>query len=51
VLVYHAIAIWVPGLGGLIAWMPARRQRIRERSAVRLPELSPLRVAAASETD
>jgi uncharacterized membrane protein YbhN (UPF0104 family) len=51
VLVYHAIAIWVPGLGGLIAWMPARRQRIRELSAVRLPELSPLRIAAAGETD
>jgi uncharacterized membrane protein YbhN (UPF0104 family) len=51
VLVYHAIAIWVPGLGGLVAWMPARRQRNRERSAVRLPELSPLRVAAASDAD
>jgi uncharacterized membrane protein YbhN (UPF0104 family) len=24
VLVYHAIAIWVPGLGGLIAWLPTR---------------------------
>lgn len=28
VLVYHAIAIWVPGLGGLAAWLPARRQRV-----------------------
>lgn len=27
VLVYHAIAIWVPGLGGLIAWLPTRRRR------------------------
>lgn len=25
VLVYHAISIWVPGLGGLIAWLPTRR--------------------------
>jgi len=25
VLVYHAIAIWVPGLGGLAAWLPSRR--------------------------
>jgi uncharacterized membrane protein YbhN (UPF0104 family) len=25
VLVYHAIAIWVPGLGGLFAWLPTRR--------------------------
>ncbi len=27
VLVYHAISIWVPGVGGLIAWMPTRRAR------------------------
>ncbi len=27
VLVYHAIAIWVPGLGGLAAWVPVRRER------------------------
>jgi uncharacterized membrane protein YbhN (UPF0104 family) len=25
VLVYHAISIWVPGLGGLLAWLPTRR--------------------------
>jgi len=24
VLVYHAIAVWVPGLGGLVAWLPTR---------------------------
>lgn len=24
VLVYHAISVWVPALGGLIAWLPAR---------------------------
>jgi uncharacterized membrane protein YbhN (UPF0104 family) len=28
VLVYHAIAIWVPGLGGVAAWLPTRRQRV-----------------------
>jgi uncharacterized membrane protein YbhN (UPF0104 family) len=28
VLVYHAIAIWVPGTGGLAAWLPVMRQRI-----------------------
>jgi uncharacterized membrane protein YbhN (UPF0104 family) len=28
VLVYHAIAIWVPGMGGLAAWAPSRRQRV-----------------------
>ena len=25
VLTYHAISIWVPGVGGLLAWLPARR--------------------------
>jgi len=24
VLVYHAISIWVPGVGGLVAWLPTR---------------------------
>jgi uncharacterized membrane protein YbhN (UPF0104 family) len=24
VLVYHAISVWVPGLGGLVAWLPTR---------------------------
>ena len=34
VLVYHAIAIWVPGLGGLIAWLSTRRaSRIARRVA------------------
>ncbi len=28
VLVYHAISIWVPGLGGLAAWVPTLRQRV-----------------------
>jgi uncharacterized membrane protein YbhN (UPF0104 family) len=27
VLVYHAISVWVPGVGGLIAWLPARAHR------------------------
>lgn len=26
VLVYHAISIWVPGTGGLLAWLPSRRR-------------------------
>ena len=26
VLVYHAISVWVPGLGGLVAWLPTRNQ-------------------------
>ena len=35
VLVYHAIAIWVPGLGGLLAWLPGRRERAADRAAER----------------
>jgi uncharacterized membrane protein YbhN (UPF0104 family) len=27
VLVYHSIAIWVPGVGGLVAWLPIRSRR------------------------
>jgi uncharacterized membrane protein YbhN (UPF0104 family) len=30
VLVYHAISIWVPGLGGLVAWLPARARRLAD---------------------
>ncbi len=61
VLVYHAIAIWVPGFGGLIAWLPTRRPRagglerisdvFAERPAVRLPELAPVRLASAAKAD
>jgi uncharacterized membrane protein YbhN (UPF0104 family) len=28
VLVYHAISVWVPGLGGLIAWLPTRARKL-----------------------
>jgi uncharacterized membrane protein YbhN (UPF0104 family) len=28
VLVYHAISVWVPGLGGLIAWLPTRARQL-----------------------
>ena len=50
VLVYHAIAIWVPGLGGLIAWLPTRRLTAAEVPVVVLPELRPLRLAEAADT-
>ena len=33
VLMYHAISIWVPGMGGLVAWLPVRRQRRRVAAA------------------
>ena len=30
VLVYHAISVWLPGLGGLVAWLPTRARRLAE---------------------
>jgi uncharacterized membrane protein YbhN (UPF0104 family) len=29
VLVYHAMAVWIPGLGGLIAWLPTRARSFK----------------------
>jgi uncharacterized membrane protein YbhN (UPF0104 family) len=49
VLVYHAISVWIPGTGGLLAWLRVRRTS-RRRPVVRLPELAPLRLAAETET-
>jgi len=39
VLVYHAIAIWVPGVGGLAAWLTTRGRRSIARPTVSLPVL------------
>jgi uncharacterized membrane protein YbhN (UPF0104 family) len=50
VLVYHAIAIWVPGVGGLAAWLPTRGRRVGPPS-VELPVLGVLRLAEVAETD
>ena len=47
VLVYHAISIWVPGVGGLVAWLPARRRRPVTAPSVALPALV---VIPAAET-
>jgi len=51
VLVYHAIAIWIPGLGGLFAWLPTRRRRARERSVLSLPELGAVRLVTVTDAD
>ncbi len=51
VLVYHAISIWVPGLGGLIAWLSARRSGALERTDTGPPRLGALRLAQAAEPD
>jgi uncharacterized membrane protein YbhN (UPF0104 family) len=34
VLVYHAISVWVPGLGGLVAWLPTRTRPRTTSTAV-----------------
>ncbi len=49
VLVYHAIAIWVPGVGGLVAWLPTRGRRSVVPATVSLPVLGA--VAGAPEPD
>ncbi|HUO75260.1 MAG TPA: lysylphosphatidylglycerol synthase domain-containing protein [Solirubrobacteraceae bacterium] len=51
VLVYHAIAIWVPGLGALIAWLSTRRAGTIKRPAVGSSHLGGLRLAEATEAD
>jgi uncharacterized membrane protein YbhN (UPF0104 family) len=33
VLVYHAIAVWIPGLGALAAWLPTRRLAMQATAA------------------
>jgi hypothetical protein len=38
VLVYHAISIWVPSLGGLAAWLPTRVRRRGSAAAAPLVE-------------
>jgi uncharacterized membrane protein YbhN (UPF0104 family) len=49
VLVYHSISIWVPGAGGLVAWLPVRGRRSVTPAAVGRPVLGA--VAAVSEPD
>ncbi len=51
VLVYHAISIWVPGLGGLIAWLSTRRAGKVSGSTIRRSRPGRLRLAEATETD
>jgi uncharacterized membrane protein YbhN (UPF0104 family) len=40
VLAYHAISIWVPGLGGLIAWLPVRARQLTETPLATQPEVA-----------
>jgi uncharacterized membrane protein YbhN (UPF0104 family) len=45
VLVYHAISVWVPGLGGLIAWLPRRARQLPDRA---IPTTEPEAAVAVS---
>ena len=51
VLVYHAISVWVPGLGGLIAWCSTRGARAIRRTEISPSPLAGLRLAEAAETE
>jgi hypothetical protein len=50
VLVYHAIAQWVPGLLGSVAFVQLRRtlQRDEQRAATCMPLAEPIPAASAS---
>jgi uncharacterized membrane protein YbhN (UPF0104 family) len=43
VLVYHAISLWIPGLGGVVAWLPTRG-----RSRAKVPGAPPAGEAEAA---
>jgi uncharacterized membrane protein YbhN (UPF0104 family) len=45
VLVYHAVSIWVPGCGGVIALLSTRRTPITDQPAVAAPALSGVQLA------
>jgi uncharacterized membrane protein YbhN (UPF0104 family) len=51
VLVYHAISVWVPGLGGLIAWSSTRGARAIRSAESSPSQLAGLRLAKAAESD
>jgi uncharacterized membrane protein YbhN (UPF0104 family) len=48
VLVYHAIAIWVPGLGGLIAWLPTRNRASADTALSAAPTQAGAALAGSS---
>jgi uncharacterized membrane protein YbhN (UPF0104 family) len=47
VLVYHAISVWVPALGGLVAWLPTRARSLTNvTTAPPAPEPDPALAAS-----
>jgi uncharacterized membrane protein YbhN (UPF0104 family) len=51
VLLYHAISIWVPGFGGLVAWLATRRAVTVRRPAIARAGLGWFQLAEAAEND
>lgn len=51
VLLYHAISIWVPGSGGLVAWLSTRRAVAVRRPAIGRAGLGGFQLAEAAEKD
>lgn len=50
VLVYHGISIWIPGLGGLFAWLPARGRRLAVAAAAKAAPQPDAALAVARRT-
>lgn len=51
VLLYHAISIWVPGFGGVLAWLSTRRAVTVRRLAIAPAGLGRLQLAEAADKD
>jgi uncharacterized membrane protein YbhN (UPF0104 family) len=51
VLVYHAVSVWVPGCGGVIALLSSRRTPITSHTAVAAPALTGIQLAEVAQAN
>jgi uncharacterized membrane protein YbhN (UPF0104 family) len=51
VLVYHAISVWVPGCGGLLAFLSSRRTPLTNQSPIVVPTLTAIPLAEAAQAN
>jgi hypothetical protein len=49
VLIYHAVSIWVPGSGGLIALLSTRRTPITDHEALARPVLTGMQLPEVAQ--
>jgi uncharacterized membrane protein YbhN (UPF0104 family) len=49
VLIYHAVSIWVPGSGGVVALLSTRRTPISDQPAVATPALAGIQLAEVAQ--